>query len=171
MISNSSGNCKKQMGFTLVEALVAFVVLSFSLVGLMGLQGFGLQMTTSSLNRVKATYLAQDMVERMRANMPSVGVGAYDMTAGTPTALTNCMTVTGCTPQEMASTDLATWANDVAAQLPAGEGFVCIDSTQDDGTGSASPGCDAAGSVYVVKVWWQDERTGNKTRFAYSFRP
>src|SRR5664279_5546377 len=49
--------------------------------------------------------------------------------------------------------DMADWQTEIAAQLPAGVGVVCIDSTPDDGT-SAAPQCDGIGTVIAVKLWW-----------------
>src|ERR1035437_4633693 len=101
---------KKQSGFSLIESLVAFLILSFALVGLMGLQTYGLQMTTSSLNRIKATYVAQDIAERMRSNMSGVGVSDYDMNKGAPSVgVAACTTTAGCSPAQMASNDLGSW--------------------------------------------------------------
>ena len=44
-----------------------------------------------------------------------------------------------------------------------GAGFVCIDSTPNDGTGVGNPACDGAGTQFSVKVWWDDNRDGAVT--------
>jgi type IV pilus assembly protein PilV len=74
----------------------------------------------------------------------------------------------------MAQTDLQEWLDDITAYLPAGDGWVCIDSTPDDGTGSGTPACDGIGSMFAVKIWWDDERDGaapTEPLFATSFQP
>jgi hypothetical protein len=47
---------------------------------------------------------------------------------------------------------------DVAAQLPTGQGKVCIDSTPDDNPKASATDwkCDGLGSVIAVKVAWVD---------------
>ena len=58
----------KQTGFTLVETLVALIVLSVGLLGVAGLQIFGLRGNLSASSRTQATYFADDIIDRMRAN-------------------------------------------------------------------------------------------------------
>jgi type IV pilus assembly protein PilV len=59
---------KYVLGFTLIEVLVTIVVVSIGLLGLAGLQINGLRANVSSEARSKATLLANDIIERMRAN-------------------------------------------------------------------------------------------------------
>jgi type IV pilus assembly protein PilV len=68
-------------------------------------------------------------------------------------------------------------ATALAANLPMGEGFVCIDSTPNDGDGVGNPQCDGAGTQFSVKVWWDDNRDGvvtvtaaNTERMAINFQ-
>lgn len=68
-------------GFTLVEVLVALVVLALGLLGLALLQTTGMRYTTNSYSRTQATYLAYDLAERMRANVPAFQAGTYDVNA------------------------------------------------------------------------------------------
>jgi type IV pilus assembly protein PilV len=59
----------RQGGVSLVEVLVATVVLSIGLLGLAGLQASGLRVGQSSIHRGQAAQLAHDIVERMRVNV------------------------------------------------------------------------------------------------------
>ena len=59
---------KFSTGFTLVEVMVTIVVVSIGLLGLAGLQISGLRANMSSEARSKATLMANDIIERMRAN-------------------------------------------------------------------------------------------------------
>lgn len=68
---------RKADGFTLIEVLVAIVVLATGLLGLAGLQVWGVRNTNNAYLRSQATLLANDMAERMRAN----AIGAYDFTS------------------------------------------------------------------------------------------
>lgn len=65
------------------------------------------------------------------------------------------------------------WRAQVAATLPGGTGVICLDSTPDDGDSQATPGCDGVGVLYVVKVWWVDEKLDPATpqRFVTSVLP
>ncbi|MFC1683912.1 type IV pilus modification protein PilV [Pseudomonadota bacterium] len=62
-----------QQGLTLIEILVAVVILSVGLLGLAGLQVMGLKNISISGNHSHATILANDLVERMRINRDNIG--------------------------------------------------------------------------------------------------
>lgn len=147
-----------QSGFTLIEVLVAVVVLSIGLVGVAGLQAVSLKNNQSAFMRSQASALAYDLADRMRANVPSAFGSMYDPTAKAATAA--CKSTTGCAPQQMAQNDLAEWSSAIANYLPDGQGFVCIDSTPNDGTGVGDPQCDGTGTLFAVKIWWDDDRDG-----------
>ena len=156
-------------GFTLLEVLVAIIVISIGLLGLAGLQARGMQANHSSMLRTIATYQAYDMADRMRANIQGVNSGAYNSLSGTPSD-PGCVS-TGCTPATMATSDLYSWNTSNAVLLPSGQGVVCLDSTPDDGTQS-SPACDGLGTIYAIKIWWIDDHSGSPpTRLVVSFRP
>jgi type IV pilus assembly protein PilV len=165
---NKNPSTTRHSGFTLLEVLVAVIVISIGLLGLAGLQARGMQANHSSMLRTVATYQAYDMADRMRANIKGVNNGDYNNLSGIPTDPA-CVT-TSCTPTNMATTDLYHWNTTNSVLLPAGQGVVCLDSTPDDGTQSA-PGCDGLGTLYAIKLWWVDDRSGNPTRFVVSFRP
>lgn len=103
-------NPKRAMaGLTLVEVLVALLVLSIGLLGLAGLQMTVLRSNHSAYQRSQATLLAQDITERLQANRAAALDGAYD----------------DCTHP-----DCATWAARVPALL--GEG--AVGALERDGT-------------------------------------
>ncbi len=159
-----------QKGVTLVEVLVAVVVLSIGLLGLAQLQMTTLRQTQSALLRSHATLLGYDLTDRMRANTAGVIAGYYNQSlVGDHQGDHDCSVVDAsgtetnanpadCSPQELAENDLLEWAKTVARELPSGQGIVCLDSTPKDDP-PATPGapkCDNLGTVYVVKVWWTD---------------
>jgi type IV pilus assembly protein PilV len=167
----------KNAGFTLIEVLIAMVVLAVGLLGLAGLQVTSLRNNQSAYNRSQATQLAYDLADRMRANV--AGVATY--TTGTASAIANCKNITGCSPVEMATNDLYEWnctvvggcennTPPIAATLPGGQGIVCLDSTPIDGTSAAVANCDGTGNTYAIKIWWDDDRSGVASqRFVTSF--
>ncbi len=150
--------CARQSGFTLIEVLVSVLVLAIGLVGVAALQGVSLQNTQSAFMRSQATALAYDLADRMRANVESARAGLYD--PETATVVSTCNSTTGCTAQDMAKNDLAEWNAAIATYLPMGQGFVCVDSTPNDGASADSPGCDASGTQLTIKIWWDDDRDG-----------
>ena len=166
---------RRQRGFTLIEVLVAGLILAIGLVGVAGLQAFSLKNNQSAYMRSQATALAYDLADRMRSNVAGANGGFYD--PATAAMATGCTTTSGCSPAQMAQHDLGEWNNSVATFLPMGEGFVCIDGTPDDGTGSADPQCDGGGTEFVIKIWWDDDRDGaisltadNMERFTVSLQ-
>jgi len=132
---------KRSGGFTLVEILVAIVVLSLGLVGLAGLQMTGLKQNHSSYLRSQATVFAYDMLDRMRANMAGVAAGSYNNISGVP-ADPACIAA-GCSVTQMAVYDTREWNQALNSVLPSGQGTVVGD-----------------GSNFTITVMWDDERTG-----------
>jgi len=72
---------RRASGATLIEVLVAIVVLAIGLLGLAGLQMTSLQSNYSAMMRTKATLLAYDLTDRMRARRQATLTGAYDNNA------------------------------------------------------------------------------------------
>lgn len=171
MITNRKLN-RSQQGFTLLEILVAVLVLSFGLLGLAGLQAASIRSNHSAYLRTQATHLAYDMADRMRANSAGVEGGYYN----NPTLATtpSCYTASGCTAMALARDDAARWNAELQALLPAGSaGVVCVDGTPLTGSPAAYDCDNAAGANYVVKVWWRDDPTNPSSfkQFVVNFRP
>ena len=145
-----------QRGFTLIEVLIAVLVLSIGLLGLAALQTSGLGMNHSAYLRSQATILAADMADRMRANRAGVDSFAYHLPASTAHAA--CTSTGGCTTAELAENDMSEWTTNLATALPGGTGIVCRDSNPNDGASAASPSCSGGGGVYAIKIWWRDDR-------------
>jgi type IV pilus assembly protein PilV len=151
-------------GFTLLEVLIAIVVVAFGLLGLAGLQVFALRNNASAAQRVTASNLTVDIVDRMKANYLGVVAGNYNgptAAAYAGPAVSTCASKGGaCSAANLATTDLFEWQQRVAATLPGGVGRVCVDSAPSTAnTPAGSAGCNGLGiNGYVVKIWWYDER-------------
>lgn len=117
-------------GFTLVEALVALVVLSIGMLGIAALYVESLRAGRTALTRTQAIALAGDMADRIRANR--AGGTAYAKVATDAGALSvNCQqggTAASCNSAVMADHDKAVWNAEVARALPGGTAEVFIDS-------------------------------------------
>ena len=88
--SYQSRTVDKNTGFTLIEVLIAMLVLAGGLLGLAGLQATSLSNGQSAYNRSQATQLAYQLADNMRANIP--GVAAY---TGPAAQIANCLTTSG----------------------------------------------------------------------------
>jgi type IV pilus assembly protein PilV len=157
-------------GFTLIEVLIAMVILAVGLLGIAALQAVGLRTNHSALLRSQATLFAYDMADRMRANTQGFAAGNYNNPAATP--VSSCETTAGCTPAQMATHDMSVWSTALSQTLPAGAGIVCRDSTPDDGASSTSPACSGSGPTYAIKIWWQDDQNnpGTLQRFIVTYQ-
>jgi type IV pilus assembly protein PilV len=131
----------KQTGFTLVETLVALVVLSVGLLGVAGLQLFGLRGNMSASSRTQATYFADDIIDRMRAN--------YVVARGPDAAHLQYQVAMGATSSAAADpialADVTAWLAELQA-LPAGQGSISVDPTT---------------SIATVTIQWVDTRGGD----------
>lgn len=120
-----------QAGFTLAEVLVAAIVLTVGLLGVIALQLDSLRATRSALARTQAVALSSDLADRIRAH--STPAAAYDCGG-------DCDDADG--GDALAATDLAEWREAVRERLP-------------DGTASVAY---AAGSTarYQIALSWLD---------------
>lgn len=107
-----------QRGYSLIEALIALLITSVSLLGMAGLQLNGVRNTNSASQRVEATTLAYDMLERMRANRRQATLGDYDIDIGDVAA-----------GGDTAGQDLQAWKNSLTL-LPGGDGSVTVNAQQ-----------------------------------------
>lgn len=117
-------------GFTLLEVLIALLVLSIGLLGLGAMQMTSLKNNHSAYLRSQATFLAYDVLDRMRANRPTATTTANYATAlaAAGSEPTNCITNT-CDGSEMAAFDIWEWKTEVAARLPGGLASVAAVAT------------------------------------------
>ena len=60
--------CKKASGFTLIEVLIALIILSVGMLGIAGLYVHSMQAGRTSILRHNAVTLAGDIADRIRAN-------------------------------------------------------------------------------------------------------
>lgn len=99
-----------QRGTNLIEVMVAMSILSIGLLGLAMLQLQGLKHNTDAYLRTQATFLASELMERIRVNLSSAGAYVSDSTTA-PAALPSpdCK-VTYCTGAQIAQFDLWHWS-------------------------------------------------------------
>ncbi|MEX2496947.1 MAG: type IV pilus modification protein PilV [Woeseia sp.] len=112
--------CAGSRGLTLVEILIALLILSIGLLGLAGLQTMSLKFNTSSYYRTQATALAYDLADRMRANRQAALNGEYNTAFQDPAPACGANGDGGSVPQQ----DIAAWRNALACRIPQSTGAV-----------------------------------------------
>jgi type IV pilus assembly protein PilV len=101
----------RQKGLSMIELLVAVLVLAIGVLGITALQMVSLQNNRGALFRAEAVQLAYDMMDRIRANPEGAVPGAaYDGLALTdaPPGAANCVT-NNCSQAQMVNFDQAVW--------------------------------------------------------------
>lgn len=140
-------NPRKQHGFTLLELLIALLVLSIGLLGLAALQTVGLRSNQMASMRTVATQMTYDMTDRMRANPDGLTTANQYYVLGTgeatPTIVTDC-DAEACTTAELADFDLAQWRTRINS-LPGGLSQVTQTTT-------------AGFTTHTVTVHWNESR-------------
>lgn len=153
--ANRAPVMRSARGLTLIEILVAVLVVSVGLLGLAGLQAGALQQNHAAYTRTQVSNLAADIVDRMRANRESAEAGDYNL------ALDDAAP-TGST---VAANDLLAWRNLIGDVLPRGTGSVAVGADDD----------------VTVRICWLDVReseqptiendcSGDREQFTYRSR-
>jgi type IV pilus assembly protein PilV len=143
----------RRNGFTLLEVLVALLVLSIGLLGIGKLVMLSARANGSAYMRSQATALAYSMFDDMRANRTLALTGppyAYTVGLGVNPGTVACpLPPAGCSSSQQAQNDIANWKNALATALPNGDGSVQI-------TPASNPTTRVANVTATVTVRWND---------------
>ena len=107
-------------GFSLLEVLIALLILSIGLLGIAGLQVTSKRANFEAIQRTTAIMLARDMLERIRANPGEIDTYTNGTTGQTftlttaPAAASPDCGSTACTTLQMVAYDLAEWQRAIA---------------------------------------------------------
>ena len=157
-------------GFSLIEVLVAIVVLSFGLLGMVGMQAFALQSNQEARLQGQAAVLARELAEMMRGNkvvgsdpsstnnfylgtftVGNLSMGSNASYCSGANALTPC-----ATPADVAKAEITDWLNRVNTELPGARVTVCLDGAPFDTNGMPQWACTPTGAdeIAVIKIGW-----------------
>jgi len=130
----------QQQGVSLIESMIALLVISIGLLGIAGLQISALSLNYSAYWQSQAVLMAHDMADRMRANQAVINdyVGI-----DTNNNYNQDCTAQACNTSDMRLADATEWARSLSV-LPAGRGII------------RSP----AANQIDIAVMWDDEGTG-----------
>ena len=166
-------------GFTLVEVLVAIVILSIGILGAVGMQLSAIRMNREVRYQATALSLAKELAEKMRGNkdiaiLTSAGTSAgqnpylldtiLTATSSLTAPGTNCLTAT-CTAQQLALWDRYDWQLRTRDALPSPRIVVCMDNDPYDGSGQPKWACSNSGTVATLKLAWNRANTQGETEF------
>ncbi len=139
-------------GFTLIEVMIAMLVLSLGLLGIAGTLVATLHSATSNYLKQQAVQTSYDIADRMRSNMLVASMpnnsNPYiaSLSPPSPTAPTPDCTNTACTAANMATYDVWQWQTNVKDSLPGGLGSIAV---KPDPTGNKA--------VVTITVQWSDQ--------------
>ena len=139
----------RNRGFTLVEMLVALVVLSVGMLGIAGLFTVSLRSGGSAIQRMQAVNLAADMADRIRANRRA---GTAYTAAATATGTDkNCIGASAvvCTTADMAATDIYVWKKAITAAFKGGTATGQVDY--------AAATLPTLPATYTITVSWKEQ--------------
>lgn len=142
-MTTRNGRRLSQGGFSLLEVLIALVVLGVGLLGLALLQTMNLRYTQSANQRTLAVNLASELLDTMRSNrslLASYAMDEDDFDGVAPTHGTGC----GMQAQMSAANNIDRWRCEVRETLGS------------DAWASVVIGSDATNPVVTVTVHWNE---------------
>lgn len=154
----------KQRGFSLIEGLVAFLILSVGMLGIASLQMISLKAGKTAELRTIAVIKAEEILERIRNN--PVEVMSYISLAGDVGVDNGCDDSSGsinmCTSAEMVGDDIANWKSSLEASLPNTDVTATIDVV------APVPGVNPT-AVVTVTISWEERNPETKIMDTMSY--
>ena len=157
----------------MVEVLVAIIIMSFGLLGMVGLQAAALKGNREARLQSVAAGLARELAEMMRGNkdvglatgasnpyLVAIAVGGSFQ----PTTPSYCLNAggTGCsTALALAQARMTEWLTRVNTELPGARVTVCLDSAPYDSGGLPVWACTAGSGndIVIIKMGWTRSST------------
>ncbi|MGY0619026.1 type IV pilus modification protein PilV [Lysobacter sp. A378] len=133
-----AGSIRRAQGFSLIEVLIALLLLAFGLLGLAFLQVLSVRYTQSAQHRTMATNLTYEVLDMMRSNSVAARRYGFIDDADFPVVVP----ATGCVRGTSGnySNNISRWKCEVVSNLPNGTAKI-----------------DFVGDVVTVAVSWADD--------------
>jgi len=142
---------RAESGFSLVEVLVAMLILAIGLLGLAALQTQGVRFSNDAFIRTQGTYIAYDIIDKLRVNRDNAAsytkknfpgrnlppAGGFHTWAEPPY---NCNPLSATI-----ANDLSCWLNTVELVLPQGEADIQQQPAPDD-------------NLFDISISWLDRQ-------------
>ena len=162
---------KSQSGFTLLEVLVASIIMMVSLLGLGALQSTSMQKNISAMHKTQAMESLNYINDALRSQL-SVGqtidavfdgfeAKYWESSNYQSNYVTSCGT--GCSRDVMVKHMLAEWEKMIGENLPFGRGKIDQKTATLDVDGSA-----ISTDYYEVTVMWDDRQVAQNTDGSYT---
>jgi type IV pilus assembly protein PilV len=149
------GAASRDRGISLVESLVALLVLSIGMLGIAALYVESLRSGRTALLRTQAVTLGGDMADRIRANPD--GSSAYQDAITSAGEVAACKpSGTGCSVSDLAHHDKAVWLGTIERALPDGTGTIVVNTATNPTTYTITVSWSESGQVspntYQVRI-------------------
>lgn len=158
---SSRNSAAAQRGFTLIEVMVALLIISIGLLGIAKMQALALASTGTARLRSIAALETASMASMMHANRAywaaiSSGTESVTVTASSPPSFTTsdatvvapstgCTAAATCTAAQVAGQDLTYWATDLNQTMPTATATISCPA----GTATAPVTC-------TVEILWTE---------------
>jgi type IV pilus assembly protein PilV len=179
----------KSGGFSLLEVLISIIVLSFGLLGMVGMQAAALQANKEARYQSVGVRMASELAETMRSNQyVAIKTTAADnpyllnFVSGNDIAgitSTNCFTgdcYSGADPvaarKVISQFEVKDWLTRLNTELPGAKVVVCFDNKPYDASGNPQWACDSTGAtatVAIIKIGWTRGSTNRASTGAAAF--
>lgn len=154
VMKNHIKNSNKQKGFTLLEVLIALLILAIGILGIAALQFQALRFNHDSYLRTQISITAAEIIDQIRLNSANAGDYVDNYIIGDATGACDL------TIAANAANDLACWRQQLIRVLPAGSKANIVSAVTANGT------------EYTVNMIWEDrENPGNPRTISFTFQP
>ncbi len=151
-MKNNINSNNKEKGFTLLEVLIALLILGIGILGIAALQFQALRFNHDAYLRTQISITAAEIIDQIRLNDPNAAAYVGNFTLpGAPGAC-------DLTIPSNAANDLACWRTRLSQVLPGGSQANITSAVTGNGT------------EYTVNMIWTDRESQQRT-ISYTFLP
>lgn len=126
---------RQQRGISLLESLVALVVLAIAVLGMLVIQLRTLAEAQTGVYRSQAVRTIEDLAERIKSNpagFAQLSNYVADWATAAPTSAPDCVAA-ACADEQLAQWDLVQWRASVAQKLPNGQANTFLSTSETAG--------------------------------------